>query len=210
MGIVPRDVKRSKTRPRARLTRPSGCLSTRPSARRTRPGREYLTVGSFLDLAHLSGVHAQPEQVQLRLAHHAPESEQEAVVVVRGVVDAIRVGDERSPERAQVQKGVPVGVVSGEAARLVAEYYADVPERHLADQLSETLPAVGALAREAQVGVDHAHPVRAPPQIGGPLGECLLVLAASRIPQNLFGGGLPDVDVGAPLEMGGGDLLGLP
>jgi len=137
--------------------------------------------------------------VQLRLAHHAPQPEQEAVVVVGGVVDAVRVGAERAPQRAQVQKRVPVGVVARQPTRFVGEDYADVAQRHLARELPETLPAVGALSREPKVGVDHTHPPGAPSQIHRPPGERLLVLLALRIPLHLLRGGLAHVDVGRAL-----------
>jgi hypothetical protein len=64
------------------------------------PGGQPLTVGPLLDLPQLSGVHALPDQMQLCLAHHAPQAKQKAVVVVGRVVDAVSVGDERASQRA--------------------------------------------------------------------------------------------------------------
>ena len=41
--------------------------------------------------------------MQLRLAHHAPQAQEQAVVVVRRIVEAVGVGDERPPQGAQIQ-----------------------------------------------------------------------------------------------------------
>jgi hypothetical protein len=55
-----------------------------------------------------------PSHVQLGFAHGPLEAEQQAVVEVRGIVDAILVEDEGVGERADLQQPVPVGRVAGE------------------------------------------------------------------------------------------------
>ena len=59
---------------------------------------------------------AQPgaEQMEFGLAHGALEAEEEPVVEVGGVVDAVLVEDQGVGEGAQLEQPVPVGVVAGE------------------------------------------------------------------------------------------------
>src|SRR5262249_47034640 len=79
-------------------------------------------------------------------------------------------------------------------------------ERHLADQLLEAPPAA-VLARLPEVGVDDVHAVGRPPERRRPLGQGILVAPALRVVLDLLGAGLADVDVGAPLQVPGRDLL---
>src|SRR6516165_2206649 len=58
---------------------------------------------------------ASAEEVQLRLGHRALEAEQEAVVEVAGVVEAVLVEDQGLRERADLEQPVPVGGVAREA-----------------------------------------------------------------------------------------------
>src|SRR2546426_3851331 len=53
----------------------------------------------------------------LRLRHRPFQSEQQPVVELAGVVDAVLVEDQRLGERADLEQPVPVGVVAGEADR---------------------------------------------------------------------------------------------
>jgi len=52
--------------------------------------------------------------VQFGFRHGALETEDEAVVEVARVIQAVGVGDQRSGERTEVEQAVPVGIVARE------------------------------------------------------------------------------------------------
>ena len=56
--------------------------------------------------------------MQLRLAHRALETQQQTIVEVRRVVDAILVEDQRAGERRELEQAVPVGVVARQPRHL--------------------------------------------------------------------------------------------
>jgi hypothetical protein len=53
-----------------------------------------------------------PQHVQLSFGHLPLKPQDEAVVELTGMVDAIGVGDQRVGDRAQIQHLIPVGVVA--------------------------------------------------------------------------------------------------
>jgi len=63
----------------------------------------------------LAAAQAGPDEVQLGLAHGALEPEEEPVVELAGVVEAVLVADQRVGERADLQQPVPIGVVACQA-----------------------------------------------------------------------------------------------
>jgi len=56
-----------------------------------------LAVGALLDAPETTGFEPELEEVDLRLAHHPPQPQQQPVVVVGGIINAVGVGDEGSP-----------------------------------------------------------------------------------------------------------------
>jgi hypothetical protein len=52
---------------------------------------------------------------QLHLAHGALHAEEQTVVGMAWIVDAVLVDDERADETAELQEGVPVAAISGES-----------------------------------------------------------------------------------------------
>jgi hypothetical protein len=71
-------------------------------------------------LGLLAGQHALLEQVQLGLAHGPLQPQQQPVVELHRVVDAVGVGQQRSRQRAQLQQLVPVGARAGQPRHLDA------------------------------------------------------------------------------------------
>jgi hypothetical protein len=61
---------------------------------------------------------SRPQHVQLCFAHRSLEPEQEPVIEVAGIVDAILIHDQRIAQRADLQESVPVAVVAGESRDL--------------------------------------------------------------------------------------------
>ena len=99
-----------------------------------RQGQRELAAARLVEDA---AAQARAQHVQLRLAHRALEAEQQPVVEVRRVVDAVLVQDERVGQRADLQQSVPVGGVACEAGNLQAEHDTCAPHPDLGDQLLE-------------------------------------------------------------------------
>src|SRR5262249_10854268 len=56
-----------------------------------------------------------PDPAQLRLAHRPFQSEQEAIIKLPRIVDALAVDDESVREPAEIEELVPVAIVAGQA-----------------------------------------------------------------------------------------------
>ena len=92
--------------------------------------------------------------MQLGLAHGALEPEQQPVVEVGRVIEAVLVADQRAGHGADLQQPVPVGVVAGQPGHLQAEHDPGPAHADLGDQALEAFPVGGRGAGLALVGVD--------------------------------------------------------
>ena len=101
--------------------------------------RQLTTAGLGEDAA------AQPcaEEVQLRLRHLPLQPEQEAVVELAGVVEAVLVQDQRLAERADLEQPMPISVVASQARDLEPEHDPRPADPDLGDQPLEALPVGG-------------------------------------------------------------------
>jgi hypothetical protein len=91
----------------------------------------------------LSTEKTRPQDVQLRLAHRALQAEQQPVVEVSRIVNAVLVQDQRLSERRQLEQAVPVGVVARQARDLEPEDDPGMAECNLADQVLEAVAVLG-------------------------------------------------------------------
>ncbi len=98
------------------------------------------------------------QEAQFRLAHRSLQAQQEAVVEVRQVVDAIGVDHQRVGQSGQLQQTRQVRRRAGQAGHLEAEDGPDLAQADPADQILEPAAVVGRAPRQTQVGVDHLDP----------------------------------------------------
>jgi hypothetical protein len=118
--------------------------------------------------------------VQLGLTHRAFEAEQQPVVELAGVVDAVGVGDQGVDHAAQVQQPIPVAVVASQARGLHPEHDADPPKAYLGDQPLEARPR-GPGTAHAKVVVDHHDLLAGPAKLGRPLHQRVLTPRLSAL-----------------------------
>jgi IstB-like ATP binding protein len=143
--------------------------------------------------------------VELRLAHRPLEAEEEAVVEVARVIQAVLVADERVGEGADLEQAVPVGRAAREAADLEAEHDPDLAEADRGDEAREAL-AVAVGTRAPEIAVDHDDPVGRPAERDRSLAQRVLALGALGVLEHLAERALPDVQVRMTHEVAGADL----
>ena len=112
--------------------------------------------------------------MQLHFRDLALQAEDEPVVGVGRVVDAVLVGQQGAEEAADLQQVVPVLAGSGEPAHLQAQDQPDVVHGDLGQQALETEPGVGGAAALPEVLVDDEDPLGGPAQGAGMLGQGIL------------------------------------
>ena len=81
-----------------------------------------------------AAIEARTQDIKLGLAHRTLEAEQEPVVKIRWVIQAVRVADQAVGQPAQVDKPVPVGIVAREPRDLEPQNDTDVAEGDLSGQ----------------------------------------------------------------------------
>ena len=145
------------------------------------------------------------QHVQFRLAHRALESEQEPVVEVSGIVDAVLVEDQRVAQRADLQQPMPVGGVAGQPRDLEPEHDAGATHADFGDQVLEPL-AVLVGSGLTEVGVDHDNPLGRPAERHRPLAQCILAARALRVLDHLAHRGLAHIEVGVAAQVAGAHL----
>ena len=150
---------------------------------------------------------AQPgaQQMEFGLTHGALEAEEEPVVEVGGVVDAVLVEDQGVGEGAQLEQPVPVGVVAGEPGDFETEDDAGGAHADFGDEAAEALP-VGGGAGPAEVGVDDDDLAGRPAEGERPLAERVLAAGALLVLDHLAEGGLAHIQERGAAPVVGGDL----
>ena len=102
------------------------------------PGRQRHGQLAAAGLGDPPGPHPLPDQVQLSLADGALEAQQQPVVVLGRVIDAVQVAQQRPGQRAQLQQLMPFAAGPGQPGHLDAQHDAHMIQPHLGDQPRES------------------------------------------------------------------------
>ena len=121
------------------------------------------------------------EVVELDLGDRPLQPQEQPVIEVRRIVDAVVVHDEGPGDAAEFEQPVPVGAGAGEARDLQPEDGPDLAEADLGDEPLEAAALFGGGPRLPEVLVDDGHPVLRPAQRLGPLDEAILPLGALAV-----------------------------
>ena len=125
--------------------------------------------------------------MELGLTHRALEAQQQPVVEVTGIVDAVLVEDERVGERADLEEPMPVGGAPREPRDFQAHGETDPPEADLSHQPLEAVARGGAGGREPLVLVDYDDLLGAPAEGIRPALEVVLARGALAMLDHLAG-----------------------
>lgn len=115
-------------------------------------GKAQLTTRCLLTLSLMEAL---PDLVQLRLAHDAGQTKQQAVSA--GIVETFAVGNDDAEERAQIEELMPIAIVAGKPGRVEADDEAGVPQSDLGNQLLEAHPLNGPGSGFAKIFIDDVH-----------------------------------------------------
>src|SRR5215470_14104934 len=135
---------------------------------------------------------------QLKLAHGAFHTEQQAIIGVPRIIDSVLVYDDGPDKSTELNQRVPVAAVTSQPRHFDREYRTDAAFADRGQQALEARP-IDASARAAEVIVDDLD--YSPAELPGTIGEPVLTPAALQIVQQLIGRRLADVDKGAAAQM---------
>ena len=95
------------------------------------------------------------------------QAEQQPIIEVGGIVDAVLVEDEGIGQRADLQQPMPVGRVARQARHLQAHHDPGPPQAHLGDQVLEALARARGGARLPEIRIDDEDLIELPPERDG-------------------------------------------
>jgi hypothetical protein len=126
-----------------------------------------------------------PKHMQFRLAHRAFESQQQAVIEVAGIINAIFIEDERIAEGANLEQPMPIGRVARKPRDLQPQNNTGFAQAHLRHQPLKSLPVGGGSPGLAQIGIDHDDALDRPAKRHGLAPQRVLALRALRVLKDL-------------------------
>ena len=147
------------------------------------------------------------EHMQLSLAHCSLQPQQQPVVEMTRVVQAVLIEDQGSRQGADLQQAMPVAGVAGQACDLQAEHDPHASHAHLRDQLLKAFPVPRRRGRLRLVLVDSDYALGGPAQLDGPRAEGVLALRAFCVFDDLVQRGLPHIEVRVSLQVFAVDFL---
>src|SRR5258707_2103370 len=117
-----------------------------------------------------------PQYMRLGFAHGALETEYQAIVEQRRMINAVAITDESIGETAKIEQAIPVSVVAGEAGDLEAKHNADMDEGDFGEQTGEAPSLNDAGFRNPQVFVNDDDLFRRAAQRGRLGNPCLFAV----------------------------------
>jgi hypothetical protein len=147
-----------------------------------------------------------PDEMELCLGELPFHAQQEPVIEVPRVVEAVFVADQGAGQAAQSGELVPVGGVAGQPGAFQAEHDPGPAQRHLGDQVLESFPVGGRGAGVALVDVDHGDLVCRPAEADRLAAQVVLADRGLGVVDDLLEAGLADVQKRRSGQMGGGHL----
>jgi hypothetical protein len=146
------------------------------------------------------------QDVQLGLGHRSLQAQEEPVVEVPQVVDAIAIDDQGIGQVAELEQSLEVGGVAGQARHLEAQDGTYLAHADPAHQVLEAWPKRRAATRETEVAVDHENSGGIPAETKRFLGERVLAAGGLGVLAYLGQRRLADVDHRQALQVMAHDL----
>ena len=127
---------------------------------------------------------------KLEFADGPFQAEQEPVVGILGIVDAVLVREQRPEDGTHLQEIMPVFVVAGDAAHFDPEDQPDMLHGNFGQDALESAPLVGGPAAESLIVIDDQDAIPGPSPGGSVVGEGILPFPRFAMVEDLLGVGL--------------------
>ena len=152
-------------------------------------------------LVEPSALHAGGDLVALDLREGALQAEEQAIVELGRVVQAVLIADQHRKRRGQLQELIPIQAVASEPRDLQPEHDPHLAQRQQGDQPLVAWPVAALSTREAEIVVDHQAPLRRPAERLRAVGKLVLPQSAFGMLLDLDRRRLPHIDDGQPIQM---------
>ena len=146
--------------------------------------QRHFQFGSLRFIEH-SAHQTRFEYVQFGFTHCSFESQQQPVIVMRRIIEAILIEDQRVGKRTDLQKPVPVGTVTSEARNFQPHDDPRLAQSDFGNEPLKAFPFAGGLAALPLIVVDDNDAIFRPAQRYGPATQSVLALGALGIFENL-------------------------
>ena len=144
--------------------------------------------------------------MQFRFAHRALESQEQPVIEMAWIVEAVLVQNQSVRQRANLQQTMPVRAVARQARDLQAHHDPCFAQANIGDQTLKAFALAGGGAGLALIMIDHYDSIFRPTQRHRALAQGVLSLGALGIFKHLAQGGLANIEISGALEMFSGEL----
>jgi hypothetical protein len=135
------------------------------------------------------------------------EPQQQPVIKLGRIIDAVFIENERVHQGADLQQAMPVGAVACQPRYFQSQDDPRLTQAHLGHQFLEALAIHRRGAGLAQIAVDHDDLLDGPAQCHCLLAESILALGALLVLEDLTDRGLPNIQVSVALQMAGVHFL---
>lgn len=98
---------------------------------------------SAADLGHVSAMHSRAQHMQLGFTHRALQAQEQPVIEMHWVVDAILVQDQCVAQSADLEQSMPIAAVARQSRDFEAHHNASAAHADFADQMLKTCAVFG-------------------------------------------------------------------
>ena len=147
------------------------------------------------------------QHMEFGFAHRALQPEQQPIVEMSRIIDAVLVENQGIGQSADLEKSMPVHRVSREPGHLKPEDDAGTSEADFRDKTLESFPVGGRSPGLAEVGIDDYDLILLPAESNRMLPKRILPLCAFDVLKDLTKCGLPDIEISSPFQMRRFDFL---
>ncbi|KUR73873.1 hypothetical protein AQZ50_18755 [Novosphingobium sp. Fuku2-ISO-50] len=112
--------------------------------------------------------------MQLRFRHRTFQAQQQPIVKVARIVNAIGICDQRIKQRTNLQELMPIPARACQAGHLYAQHQADMTKTNFRDKTLKPEPSLNRRARTPKIIVNHNNRLARPTQHEGTVDQRIL------------------------------------
>lgn len=170
-------------------------------------GRQHGPKLSSSGLVQLPPIQSRPQEVQLSLTHRATQSQQQTVIELVRIIQAVLVEDQGIRHRTQLQQPLPIRGIASQPRNLQTEHQTHLAQPHVGHQTLEIRTVCRLGARLAQVSIQSHDLVFVPTQVQRLLPEIVLTFETLRILLRLIQRRLANVQISLAFQVADGNPI---